>query len=93
MGDDAYACQGSRRLERLTWPAFQAAAQTCGSTVVWPFGAFEQHGPHLPLGTDALFAEQILDQVLETFPRRRRSGGCRCRASAFHRSTWASQEP
>ena len=69
MGDDAYACQGSRRLERLTWPAFQAAAQTCGSTVVWPFGAFEQHGPHLPLGTDALFAEEILDQVLETFPQ------------------------
>ena len=27
-------------------------------------GAFEQHGPHLPLATDALFAEQILDTVL-----------------------------
>ena len=69
MGDDAHACQGSRRLERLSWPALQAAAQTSGSTVVWPFGAFEQHGPHLPLGTDALFAEQILDQVLETLPQ------------------------
>jgi len=41
----------------------QAAARP-GSTVVWPFGAVEQHGPHLPLGTDGLFTEGILDQVL-----------------------------
>jgi creatinine amidohydrolase len=33
--------------------------------VVWPFGAFEQHGPQLPLGTDALFADRLLDAVLE----------------------------
>jgi creatinine amidohydrolase len=32
--------------------------------VVWPFGAFEQHGPQLPLGTDALFADMVLDAVL-----------------------------
>ncbi|QNJ26730.1 creatinine amidohydrolase [Synechococcus sp. SYN20] len=38
--------------------------QQSRSTVVWPMGAFEQHGPHLPLATDALFAEQILDTVL-----------------------------
>ena len=33
--------------------------------MVWPFGAFEQHGPQLPLGTDALFADAVLDAVLE----------------------------
>ena len=53
-----------RRLEQLPWPAVQAAAASAGSTVVWPFGALEQHGPQLPLGTDALFADQILDRVL-----------------------------
>jgi creatinine amidohydrolase len=53
-----------RRLERLSWPQLERAAQQAGSTVVWPFGAFEQHGPQLPLGTDALFAEQLLDAVL-----------------------------
>lgn len=68
MGEDAHSRQGSRRLDHLNWPAVQAAAQTPGSTVVWPFGAMEQHGPHLPLGTDALFAEQILDQVLTGLP-------------------------
>ncbi|MCT0225168.1 creatininase family protein [Synechococcus sp. CS-1328] len=54
-----------RRLERLSWPALRAAASRPGSTVVWPFGAIEQHGPHLPLGTDALFAERVLEAVLE----------------------------
>jgi len=42
----------------------ELAAAHPGSTVIWPFGAVEQHGPHLPLGTDALFADCILDQVL-----------------------------
>jgi creatinine amidohydrolase len=54
----------NHRLEQLSWPQLQAAAGRPGSTVVWPFGAFEQHGPQLPLGTDALFAERVLDAVL-----------------------------
>jgi len=33
--------------------------------VLWPFGAIAQHGPHLPLGTDALFAERVCEAVLE----------------------------
>ena len=57
-----------RRLEHLWWPALQAAAQQPGSTVVLPVGAFEQHGPHLPMGTDLLFAEAVLDRVLDRLP-------------------------
>ena len=53
-----------RGLDRMSWPQFQQAATTPGSTVLWPFGAFEQHGPQLPLGTDARFAEAIADAVL-----------------------------
>ena len=59
---------GQRRLEELSWPQLQQAAAQPGSTVVWPFGAFEQHGPQLPLGTDALFADRLLDQVLGQLP-------------------------
>ena len=55
---------GTRRLEQLAWPQLVQAASQPGSTVVWPFGAFEQHGPQLPLGTDALFADGLLDAVL-----------------------------
>ena len=54
-----------RHLSRLTWPEVQAAASHPGSTVVWPWGAVEQHGPHLPLGTDGLFAERVLDAALD----------------------------
>ena len=32
--------------------------------MIWPFGACEQHGPQLPLSTDAVFADGILDSVL-----------------------------
>ncbi len=39
-----------------------------GSTLVWPFGACEQHGPHLPLITDTFFAENILIKTLDSLP-------------------------
>ena len=52
----------------MTWPEASLALERSGSTLVWPFGAFEQHGPQLPLLTDALFAQRILDRVLEGLP-------------------------
>lgn len=57
-----------RHLERLPWPAVQAAARRAGSTVIWPLGSLEQHGPHLPLGTDALFADRLVEAVIEALP-------------------------
>jgi len=54
-----------RRLERLCWPELRDQARRPGSTVLWPFGSTEQHGPHLPLCTDALFADRLADAVLE----------------------------
>jgi creatinine amidohydrolase len=53
-----------RQLERLPWPEIQRQAARPGSTVLWPFGAIEQHGPHLPVGTDALFADRVCEAVL-----------------------------
>jgi len=49
----------------LTWPEASKAASEKGSTLVWPFGACEQHGPHLPLITDTFFAENILNALKE----------------------------
>jgi len=57
-----------RRLELLAAAEAAALAARPGSTVVWPFGAVEQHGPQLPLGTDGLFADLVLDAVLEGLP-------------------------
>jgi creatinine amidohydrolase len=58
----------NRQLAALSWPRLQAAASRSSSTVVWPWGSFEQHGPHLPLCTDALFAERVLAAALEQLP-------------------------
>jgi creatinine amidohydrolase len=58
----------AKRLECLPWPMVQAAAQREGSTVIWPMGSLEQHGPHLPLGTDALFADRVVEAVIQTLP-------------------------
>ena len=52
----------------MTWPEASKAASEKGSTLVWPFGACEQHGPHLPLITDTFFAKNILIKTLEKLP-------------------------
>jgi creatinine amidohydrolase len=62
------AMSTERHLARLSWTQVRELAAREGSTVVWPWGAVEQHGPHLPLGTDALFAERVLEAVLQALP-------------------------
>ena len=57
-----------RNLAFLSWPDASKAALKEGSTIVWPFGACEQHGPQLPLITDTYFAESVLFEVFERLP-------------------------
>jgi creatinine amidohydrolase len=45
-------------LADLTWPEVQALDRE--TPVVVPFAAIEQHGPHLPIGTDTYITEGIL---------------------------------
>jgi len=40
-----------RRLAELSWPEAQLVIQR-GAIALWPIGATEAHGPHLPLDTD-----------------------------------------
>lgn len=49
-------------LERMTWPQAQEAFKRT-SFVVVPIGSTEQHGPHLPLGTDFMVAEELARRV------------------------------
>ena len=45
--------------------SFESSRQLkASSTLVWPLGAIEQHGPHLPLNTDVLVAEGIARRIL-----------------------------
>lgn len=52
------------RLANLTMDEF-AAAMREGRWLLLPLGAVEQHGPHLPLGTDLLYAEHICAAVAQ----------------------------
>jgi len=44
----------------LTWPEFEKVDKT---VALLPTGIVEAHGPHLPLGTDALMATYIAEEV------------------------------
>ncbi|MFP3203323.1 MAG: creatininase family protein [Sulfolobus sp.] len=39
-----------------------------GKVSLIPVGSIEQHGPHLPMGTDAIIAEEIAKRVEEEIP-------------------------
>lgn len=43
-------------LNEITWPQYQQKIQD-NKTLIIPIGATEQHGPHLPLGVDAMLAK------------------------------------
>jgi mycofactocin precursor peptide peptidase len=46
------------RLARIPWPAVPD-----GALLAIPLGATEQHGPHLPIGTDTAVAEALADRL------------------------------
>ncbi len=57
------------KLTEMTWP--EVAALPRGETIVLlPVAAHEQHGPHLPVGTDTIIA----DGVIESFGAKLREG-------------------
>jgi creatinine amidohydrolase len=49
---------GSRIYEHQSWQEIAEAVDR-GAALVLPIGAIEQHGPHLPLDTDAFFAREF----------------------------------
>ena len=50
-------------MSSLSWVAYQERLQDDGLVLLLPCGALEQHGPHLPLGTDALLSAAIAQAV------------------------------
>jgi creatinine amidohydrolase len=51
----------------LTMPEFEAVRDQL-QTVILPVGSIEEHGPHLPLGTDTLHAIEVARRVAESRP-------------------------
>ncbi|MEA3105533.1 MAG: creatinine amidohydrolase [Gammaproteobacteria bacterium] len=52
---------------RIHWPDI-AGAEPARWIAVLPLAATEQHGPHLPVGTDVMIAEAYLARVRELLP-------------------------
>ena len=50
-------------LAKATWPEAKEALQK--KLVIIPLGAVEEHGPHLPLGTDTMLAEYLAQAVAD----------------------------
>ena len=46
-------------MNELSWMAYQQRLRTDAPPVLLPVGALEQHGPHLPLGTDGLLSAAV----------------------------------
>ena len=51
-------------MSSLSWVEYRERVQN-NVTILIPCGALEQHGPHLPLGTDALLSTAIAQNVAE----------------------------
>ena len=56
---------GALDLYELTWPEIEREIERGRDTVVLPLGAVEQHGHHLPLGTDSIFGDELGRAVAE----------------------------
>lgn len=68
--NDAAAVADSKKprrvlIEQLTWPEIAAEIAAGSTTAIIPLGSSEQHGPHLPEGTDAMLAEAIAVRLAE----------------------------
>lgn len=54
-------------MSQLTMPEFEAAL-TKTRTVIVPFGSVEEHGPHLPLSTDTMHAQEVATRAAALYP-------------------------
>lgn len=52
-------------LEEMTWTMVERAIEEGFRTVVVPVGSIEQHGPHLPLGTDTYLGDCLGRRLAE----------------------------
>jgi len=68
--DDTWPGSRHVRLGPLTWPQAERRFAEVDVALL-PVGAIEQHGPHLPLDTDAWDAERLCDDVAKACSRPR----------------------
>lgn len=75
------ALTADRTMLEMTFPEFEEAVAASDVALV-PIGTIEEHGPHLPLGSDAIGAVGQLASVRDYLQHARRRGDRRAAASA-----------
>ncbi|MCB8837070.1 creatininase family protein [Aurantimonas sp. VKM B-3413] len=60
-----------RRFEEMTSRELEEVPDLAAAVAVLPIAAVEQHGAHLPLGTDAILADAMVDAVVARLPEDR----------------------
>jgi creatinine amidohydrolase len=63
MSDYLYGFKPPKTLFEMTWEETQEALEET-DLVVMPIGSTEQHGPHLPLGNDALQVREMARRIV-----------------------------
>jgi len=48
----------------MSWPEFEAFTKKTNYAIL-PVGAIEQHGPHLPMGTDVIIGEYLAERLAQ----------------------------
>ena len=48
----------------MSWPEFEVFAKNTNYAIL-PVGAIEQHGPHLPMGTDVIIGEYLAERLAQ----------------------------
>jgi creatinine amidohydrolase len=56
---------GARRFEEAVWPEVESLIRDGRRTALIGLGSIEQHGRHLPLGTDRWIADSLLEGLAE----------------------------
>jgi len=71
-------------LDRMTSPQIRKALEDGKQTVLMAVGSTEQHGPHLPLGTDSLIGDKLIERVAERLGNALAAPTIRVGASEHH---------
>lgn len=56
---------GSVWLQDMTWEEIKQKIDNSDKTIILPFGSTEQHGPHLPVGTDTMVAVTLAQDAAQ----------------------------
>jgi len=64
LGEILYEVRGPKTLFEMSWPEVEAALKNTDIVIV-PVGSTEQHGTHLPLGSDTLQATDMAKMVIK----------------------------